>query len=62
METQNYRVHAKIRRQGEAPLDDLKIEIKSERYETDEEFCLAVAEELLELISADRDYLSLQEG
>lgn len=57
MENQNYRIHAKIRRQGEDVLMDGRLEFRSEDYESDEEFCLAVATELLETLQLDRDYL-----
>jgi hypothetical protein len=54
----DYRINAKLRRRGQAALETNRIEIKSEDYDTDEEYCLALASELLELITADREYLS----
>lgn len=60
--TQQYRINAKIRRRGEAALNSNRVEFKSEDYDDDEEFCLAIAAELLEMLRADREYLSSLEG
>jgi hypothetical protein len=54
---QTYRVNVKVRRRGEAALDDNRIEFKSEDFTDDEDLCWAVASELLELLKQDREYL-----
>jgi len=59
---QQYRINAKLRRRGQAALDTNRIELKSEDYEDDEEFCQALASEMLENLIADREYLETQEG
>ena len=59
---QEYRINAKIRRRGETALNSNRVEFKSEDYDDDEEFCLAIATELLEMLRADREYLSSLEG
>lgn len=59
---QNYRVNAKLRRRGEAALESNRAEFKSEDYDSDEDFCLAVASELMNMVIADRDYLNSLEG
>lgn len=62
-EEQEYRVNLKLRRRSQAALDQNRIEIKSENYDSDEDYCLAVASELMEMLTADREYLnSLEEG
>lgn len=53
-----YRVNAKLRRRGQAALDTNRVEFKSEDYDSDEEFCLAIASELMEMLRADKEYLS----
>lgn len=59
---QKYRCNFKLRRKGQAALDQHHCELKSEDFDSDEEFCLAVASELLETLKEDRDYLAEQEG
>jgi hypothetical protein len=59
---QLYRLNAKLRRRGQAALESNRIEFSSEDYDDDEQFCQAIASELLELIKADREYLNDQEG
>ncbi len=59
---QQYRINAKLRRRGEAALEDNRIEFKSEEFNDDEEYCAAIANELYELIKADREYLDSMEG
>lgn len=59
---QQYRVNMKLRRRGDAALDSHRVEFKSEDYDSDEDFCMAVASELLEMITEDRDFLSESEG
>lgn len=54
---QLYRCNFRLRRRGQAALDSNRVELKSEDYDSDEEFCLAVASELLELLQTDREYL-----
>lgn len=53
-----YRVNAKLRRRGQAALDTNRVEFKSEDYDSEEEFCLAIASELMEMLRADKEYLS----
>jgi len=60
--SQQYRVNFKLRRRGQAALDQNRAELKSEDYDDDEEFSLAVAAELLEMLRADREYLENMEG
>lgn len=60
--TQQYRVNFKLRRQGQPALDFNKAELKSEAFDSDEDFCLAIASELLELLQTDREYLNSLEG
>jgi len=55
---QEYRVNFKLRRKGQAALDAHRCELKSEDFDSDEEYCMAIASELLEMLQADRDYLS----
>ena len=55
--SQNYRVNFKLRRQGQAALDHNRSELKSEDFDDDEQWCQAVASELLEMTKADREYL-----
>lgn len=57
-----YRINFKLRRRGQAALDQNRAELKSEDYDNDEEFSLAVASELLEILRADREYLENMEG
>jgi hypothetical protein len=57
-----YRVNFKLRRRSQAALDHNRAELKSEDYDDDEQFCQAVASELLEMMTADREYLADQEG
>lgn len=57
-----YRINAKLRRRGQPALDKNRVELKSENYDDDLEFCQAVAMELYETITADRDYLDSLEG
>jgi hypothetical protein len=57
MENQEYRINAALRRRNETSEPDNRIELCSEKYDTDEEFCLAIATELLELIKQDREFL-----
>lgn len=59
---QLYRVNFKLRRKSEAALDHNRSELKSEDYDSDEEYCLAVASELLEMIKADREYIAERGG
>lgn len=54
---QEYRINAKLRRRGQTALDHNRTEFKSEDFEDDEEYCLAIASELLEMIREDREYL-----
>lgn len=56
-EAQQYRINFKLRRRGQAALDQNRSELKSEDFDSDEELCLAVASELMEIIKADREYL-----
>lgn len=56
-EDQLYRCNFKLRRKGQAALDQNRCELKTEDYDDDEQFCQAVASELLEIIKADREYL-----
>lgn len=51
-----YRINAKVRRRGEAALEGNRTELKSEDFDDDEELCMAVASELLEIIKSDREY------
>jgi hypothetical protein len=60
--TQKYRVNFKLRRRTQAALDHNHAELKSEDYDDDEQFCQAVASELLDMLTADREYLAEQEG
>jgi hypothetical protein len=57
-----YRFNFKLRRRGQPALDQNRIELKSENYDSDEEYCLALAAEALELIQQDREYLEESEG
>lgn len=57
MENQQYRINASLRRRNEPASPDNRIEICSEHYDNDEEFCLAIATELLDLIKSDREYM-----
>ena len=59
---QQYRCNFKLRRRGQAALDQNRSELKSEDYDDDEEFCRAVAQELYEILKADREFLDQQEG
>jgi hypothetical protein len=59
---QQYRFNFKLRRRAQPALDQNKIELKSEDFDSDEEFCLALASEAMEMITADRDYLEGLEG
>jgi hypothetical protein len=52
----------KLRRRGHAALDSAHVEFKSEDYDDDQELCMAVANELLEMLEMDREYLSQMEG
>ena len=52
-----YRFNFKLRRRGQAALDQNRIELKSEDYDDDEEFCQALASEAYQMIKADREYL-----
>lgn len=54
---QEYRVNFKLRRRGQTALEGHVSELKSEDFDDDEEFCMAVATELLEMLKADREYL-----
>jgi hypothetical protein len=59
---QQYRVNLKLRRRSQAALDQNRAEFKSEDFDDDEAYCKAVGSELLEMLTADREYLELQEG
>jgi hypothetical protein len=61
-DNQTYRINAKLRRRGEAALDQNRTELKSEDFDNDHEFCQAVASDLYEILQADRDYLNSLEG
>lgn len=52
-----YRINVKLRRQGQAAFPNNYAEMKSEDYDDDEDFCMAVASEMLEQLKADREYL-----
>ena len=55
---QEYRVNLKLRRRGQAALETHHVEFQSEEYDDDEQMSQAIASEVLEMIKADRDYLS----
>ena len=55
---QTYRVNFKLRRRGQPALDQNRSELKTEDYDSDEEFCFAVASELMDILTSDRDYLN----
>jgi hypothetical protein len=59
---QQYRFNFKLRRRGDAALDNHFLELKSEDYDNDEEFCTALASEAMDMLTQDRDYLEQQEG
>lgn len=59
---QVYRVNFKLRRQTQAALDQHIAELKSEDFDNDEEYCMAVASELLSMIRDDRDFLFEQDS
>ena len=61
-DTQTYRCNFKLRRRGQAALDQNHCELKTEDFDSDADFCMAVASELMELLTADRDYLESLEG
>jgi hypothetical protein len=54
---QEYRFNIKLRRRGQPALDSHRVEFKSEDYDSDEDYCLAIASELLEMLTEDREYL-----
>lgn len=58
----NYRANVKLRRRGQAALDNHVIEFKTEEFKDDEEFCMAIASELMNMLQDDREYLEDQEG
>ena len=55
---QTYRVNFKLRRRGQPALDQNRCELKSEDFDNDEDFCAAVASELMEILTSDREYLN----
>lgn len=57
MREQLYRANFWLRRRGEPALDHNHIELKTEDYSSDEEFCLALAAEALEMLREDREYI-----
>lgn len=57
-----YRVNFKLRRRGQAALDQHHYELKSEDFVSKEEFCLQVAADLLENMNEDIEYLDSKEG
>ena len=59
---QQYRINVKLRRRGDAALDNNRAELKSESYDSDEDFCKALYDEVLEMLKADRDFLNESEG
>jgi hypothetical protein len=61
-EKQLYRLNMKLRRRGSAAMDQNRYELKSEDYDSDEEFCFAVASELMGLITSDRDAIDEQDA
>lgn len=54
---QEYRFNFKLRRRGQAALDHNHCELNSEDYDSDEDYCMALASEALEMLRADREYL-----
>lgn len=60
--SQLYRVNMKLRRRGHAALDSAHVEFQSEDYDDDESMCMAVANELMEMLQSDREYLESLEG
>lgn len=58
---QLYRLNLKLRRRGDAALENHHAEFKSEDYDDDESLCVAIASEVMEMITADREYLSESE-
>lgn len=56
-----YRFNFKLRRRGSPALDQNRMELKSEDYDDDEQYCQALASEALEMIKADREYLEGQD-
>lgn len=59
---QQYRFNLKLRRRGQPALDSNRVEFKSEDYDDDMQFCMAIASEAYEILQDDRDYLANQEG
>ena len=59
---QEYRINFKLRRRGQPAFDANKCELKSEDFDNDEDYCLAVATVLKEMLSEDREYLESLEG
>ena len=55
---QSYRFNFKLRRKGQPALSQNRLELRSEDYDSDEEFCAALASEALEMIKQDREYLT----
>lgn len=54
---QTYRFNFQLRRKGQATLDQNHLELKSEDYDSIEEFCQALASEALEMLKEDIEYL-----
>lgn len=61
-QSQEYRLNLMLRRRGDAALDQNHAEFRSEDYDNDEEFWLAVASHGLELMKEDREFLLDQGG
>lgn len=62
MGKQLYRFNFKLRRRGKPALDHNRCELKSEDYDSEEEFALALASEAMEMLKADREFLEESEG
>jgi len=56
---EQYAVSVKISRKGQRPFDQLTF--RTDDYEDDEQFCQAVASQLMETIREDREYLETVE-
>lgn len=58
----DYRFNFKLRRRGQAALDQNRAELASENYDSDEDFCQALYDEALGMLKADREFLNESEG
>jgi len=60
MGNQEYRIHVRVRRRAEAPFES--IELQSEDYDNDEDYCLAIASKVMDALREDREFLEASEG